>query len=557
MVVSSANLRIKVVLAASICTRGGKTIVTRQFRDLPKDRVTALLAGFPKLISEGTQHTTAEDNDVRYVYQPIDELYLVLITNLQSNILQDIGTLNLLGQLVGTLVRQADEREVLEKSFEIMFAFDEAVNMGYRENLTVAQVTKYLEMESHEENLHEIIERNKEMEAAEERKLKAKQLEMSRREMAKRSAGMGGASGGFGSQRGSMGTSSFGSAARTAPPASMPETIYDRDDDAKPKAKPAIMRGKGLQLGKKKTNLRSSLDNDPEVSLLMESHAQARAPPTSANATKNNSYTAHSLLSSKSAAPAEVHNDGIHIAIKEELAVVMERMGAVKSVEVKGSLQLRIADPDLAAIHLQVHAEGPANQYRTHPNVDKSAFMKDKVIKLKDASRGFPTNNQQLSVLRWQISQLDAARVPLQVQCWFVAAEDGSGHLSGIVEYELNESCTETLENVKVKIPLMTGDVAVSSLPEQTSYNQYDDGLEWVIPEIVPGSESAAGSFEWVAEASSEDDFFPMAVEFGVREPSASFGGVEIVDVVSAADEPESVEFEKEMSIHSESFAIV
>lgn len=520
---------------------------------MPKDRVTALLAGFPKLISEGTQHTTAEDNDVRYVYQPIEELYLVLITNLQSNILQDIGTLNLLGQLVGTLVHQADEREVMANTFGIMFAFDEVVNMGYRENLTVAQVTKYLEMESQEENLHEIIERNKEMEAAEERKLKAKQLEMNRREMAKRSAGMAGASGGFGNQRGSMATS-FGSAARTAPPASVPETIYDRDDD-KPKPKPAVMRGKALQLGKKKTSLRSSMENDAEVSLLMESHALARAP--AASTSKNNSYTAHSLLSSKPAGPPEFHNDGIHIAIKEELVVVVERMGAVKSVEVKGSLQLRIADPALTAVRLRVRASGPASQYRTHPNVDKAAFMKDKVVKLKDEQRGFPANNQQLSVLRWQVSKLDAAQVPLQIQCWFVAAEDGSGHLSGIVEYELNETCTYTLENVKVKIPLMTGDVAVSNWVEQTSYNQYDDGLEWVIPAIVPGTESATGSFEWVAEASSENDFFPMSVEFEVREPEVSFGGVEIVDVVSAADESESVEFEKEMSIYSESFAIV
>jgi hypothetical protein len=36
----------------------------------------------------GSQHTTVETPDVRFVYQPFDELYVMLITNKGSNILQ-------------------------------------------------------------------------------------------------------------------------------------------------------------------------------------------------------------------------------------------------------------------------------------------------------------------------------------------------------------------------------------------------------------------------------------------------------------------------------------
>ena len=55
---------------------------------MPRSRVDGLLASFPKLIPVNSQHTTVETADVRFVYQPFEELYVLLITNKGSNILQ-------------------------------------------------------------------------------------------------------------------------------------------------------------------------------------------------------------------------------------------------------------------------------------------------------------------------------------------------------------------------------------------------------------------------------------------------------------------------------------
>jgi hypothetical protein len=92
-----------VVLAASLITKSGKPLVSRQFIEMPRSRIEGLLASFPKLIGVADQHTFVETDSVRYVYQPLDDLYLVLVTNKGSNILQDIGTLHLFSRVVGMM----------------------------------------------------------------------------------------------------------------------------------------------------------------------------------------------------------------------------------------------------------------------------------------------------------------------------------------------------------------------------------------------------------------------------------------------------------------------
>jgi hypothetical protein len=126
---------------------------------MQRSRIEALLASFPKLADSGTQHTTVEQDSVRFVYQPLDELYMVLITNRQSNILQDIDSLHLFAQVVTSTCKTLDEREILKNAYELLSAFDELVTLGYRENLTISQIKTFLEMESHEERLQEIISR--------------------------------------------------------------------------------------------------------------------------------------------------------------------------------------------------------------------------------------------------------------------------------------------------------------------------------------------------------------------------------------------------------------
>lgn len=139
-------------------------LLSRQFSGLPRSRLESLLASFPRLVSPTSEHTVLEASGVRFVYTPLEDIYVLLITNTQSNILLDLSTLSLVTRITTELGSGGrggaiGEYDVMRVSFEILSAWDEVISLGWRENVSLQQVRSVLEMESHEEKIQEIIAR--------------------------------------------------------------------------------------------------------------------------------------------------------------------------------------------------------------------------------------------------------------------------------------------------------------------------------------------------------------------------------------------------------------
>lgn len=94
-----------VVLSAAVTNRSGKALISRQFVEMTRIRIEGLLAAFPKLVgSDSKQHTYVETESVRYLYQQMDDLFLLLVTNRASNIVEDLETLRLLSKVVPDVI---------------------------------------------------------------------------------------------------------------------------------------------------------------------------------------------------------------------------------------------------------------------------------------------------------------------------------------------------------------------------------------------------------------------------------------------------------------------
>ncbi|KAF8425857.1 coatomer subunit delta [Tirmania nivea] len=515
-----------VVLAASICTRSGKPVLSRQFRDMPRSRIEGLLAAFPKLTDAGTQHTTIETETVRYVYQPLEELYIVLITNKQSNILQDIDSLHLFAQITQSICRTIDEREILRNAFELLSAFDEAVALGYKENLTLSQVKTFMEMESHEERIQEIISRNKEFEASEERKRKAKQLDIQRKELAKSGRG--------GTPRTPLYPTYQPPPPQTRSPATPALDTYEAE---KRKTYIAAPKGKGMQLGKKS----KTTDIFEKVRNELDASAEETAPLVA--------VPSHSTASASQPISSEFANP-ISVVINETISAEVSREGVVKSYEIKGDLQLSISDPSLNKIKLAVTAEESNGvQFKTHPNVDKNLFASSKVIQAKDANRPFPANGNALGVLRWrQASKPGVAEdsvLPITFVVWVNTG--ANNHYSITIEYELTNA-EERLQDVVISIPYQTSEPIINS-PDEV-YEVTGASVDWSVKFI--NAENTSGSFEIEAQTDDEGEFFPMEVRFRKETP---FVNVDVL-TVNLTELNEEVDFHKEVRCVASGYTI-
>jgi hypothetical protein len=219
---------------------------------------------------------------------------------------------------------------------------------------------------------------------------------------------------------------------------------------------------------------------------------------------------------SEKAAPrisSSLDRDAIHVTIAETINAKLSREGALNSLVIAGDLQLKISDPTLTKVKVDLTANASHGvQFKTHPNVDKNLFNNNKTIQMANAAKGFPVNNS-VGVLRWRATPKsdDSSAVPITFTVWVNRGSDDTYNIT--VEYELTGG--DPLKDVTLIIPYSTSEPAVSSF--DATYEVSGDSLEWTIGLV--DEDNASGSFEFEAQAGDENEFFPMQVKFSKTKP--------------------------------------
>ncbi|KAB2045379.1 hypothetical protein ES319_D01G157500v1 [Gossypium barbadense] len=502
-----------VVLAASVLSKSGKVLVSRQFVDMTRIRIEGLLAAFPKLVGTGKQHTYVETENVRYVYQPIEALYLLLVTNKQSNILEDLETLRLLSKLVPEYCYSLDEEGICKTAFELIFAFDEVICLGHKENVTVAQVKQYCEMESHEEKLHKLVLQSKINETKDVMKRKASEIDKSKIDKNKgdkggfMSMGSGRIESSFSDMSISSSGSGFGSSSGLGLTADV-DSFSTKSKGRQLSSATAPPKGLGMQLGKsQKTNqFLESLKAEGE---LIVEDAQPRAGQARVAA----------------AAPT----DPITLTAEEKLNVTLKRDGGISNFDVQGTLSLQILNQEDALIQVQTETGGnPGILFKTHPNMNKELFSNENILGLKDPNRPFPTGSAGdaagVGLLKWRMQSADESMVPLTINCW-PSVSGNETYVS--IEYEA--SAMFDLRNVVISVPLPALREApdVRQIDGEWRYDSRNSVLEWSI--LLIDNSNRSGSMEFVVPPADSSVFFPISVRFSA---TSTYSDLKVVNII-------------------------
>lgn len=530
-----------VLLAAAVCTKGGKALLSRQFVEMTKSRIEGLLAAFPKLLSTSTsssgsgsgssakQHTFVETESVRYVYQPMEKMYMLLITTKTSNILEDLETLRLFARVLPEYCRNMDEADILDNAFNLIFAFDEIVALGYRESVNLAQIRTFVEMDSHEEKVYQAVRQTQEREAKQKMREKAKELQRHKMEMQKRGGRGGGGMGGMGSM------SSFGGQGGFTPGPSMGDTLSTPAEPPKPTYSAPIkktLNSKAMKLGGKTKDVDSFVDQlKSEGESVMNENAAKQAP-----------------AQSKAPVMPQIQTESVHGKMEEKISVVANRDGGLESMEVSGILTLRISDEALGRVKLQL--QNPKNkniQLQTHPNIDKELLKNRSQIGLKNPAKPFPMNTD-VGVLKWRFQSTDESHIPISINCW--PSDNGQGGCDVNIEYVLEQEHLE-LNDVVIAIPIPHGVNAPVVAECDGDYTYEKRGaLLWQLPVIDASNKSGSMEFSCGGNA---DDFFPVHVSFYSKK---SYSEIKVLDILEV-DSEAPVKYSSETIFAPERYDIV
>ncbi|KAL0214617.1 hypothetical protein P9112_006801 [Eukaryota sp. TZLM1-RC] len=134
----------------------GQVLVARQTLSGDSLKVDSYLSAFPKLFSSSrSDYNFIDSVDVRYVFHSMEKLFIVLLTSLSSNILDDNEALTLISRCIKSTIHNPDPNAVRKNAVLLLHLLDECVGSGHRELASPTEIENRLSMYSAEEEAQE------------------------------------------------------------------------------------------------------------------------------------------------------------------------------------------------------------------------------------------------------------------------------------------------------------------------------------------------------------------------------------------------------------------
>lgn len=462
------------ILSVSIITQAGRIIVARQFNYFSRSQLEGHLGAFPKLITNSSQ-SYIETETIRYVFQLIGDIYFILITTKNSNIIEDLDVLSLLVNVTCSTM-QVTEREITEElvsdfTFELLFAFDECIFDGYYQDVTVQDVTTFLTMESQEEDEFNRIRLQKEENAAKALREKMKELESIRK-----------------SKRSQKETVSL------PPVTPIAYTSSNRIDTEIENPRPArtkVSKVKGMTLSKKTTARDRAQQMIEEEGLPVEE----RKPRTS----QSSSARAMDEIEINQPQPP---TDGTLIKFSEVMKGSVSRLGTIEKFSIEGRLIAESSEPGQYAI--QMNFTGNSDKFNT-----RAFNQKDRKLFTQEKQLIFDSGKAEITLLGWRYMSKEAD-LPLSFSCWVTEDNQQSTFVCEVTQMLDNMNFDSCILTIPVK---RVNECEIIKNDGETKMSFRDSLLQWTITGDDINSQKKA-EIEFTAPLANEDDFFPINVEF-------------------------------------------
>eukprot|EP00357_Protocruzia_adherens_P002507 CAMPEP_0114990302 /NCGR_PEP_ID=MMETSP0216-20121206/10710_1 /TAXON_ID=223996 /ORGANISM="Protocruzia adherens, Strain Boccale" /LENGTH=533 /DNA_ID=CAMNT_0002353441 /DNA_START=45 /DNA_END=1646 /DNA_ORIENTATION=- len=530
-----------VVLSIGIVTKEGKILVCRQFVDISRSKIEGMYTSFLKLLSSSSsqQHTYVETAEVRYIYQPIESLYLCLITNKTSNILQDIDTLRMSHRVLQEYCREGfQEVYVIKNSFELILAFDDLISLGYRESVTMSQVATYLEMESSEEKFHKMLMKARENEAKEAAKKHA--LEAQRRRAQGLDPSPGGIEGKtYDADRDALsGTSTTGSSSSYEPTktttSSSSSSSFNKtsttDTTKTSKAPKKSMKLKG-KTSKQEGAVLAAVDNESGADLFQETTKESEE--------------------AKESPQMDALLEPVHVEVEERITCEINADGELQSLEVKGKLFLSFHDPHKTKVLLKMKPlDSRKFNVRPHPCLNRTTWEEERGLTTED-SEGFP-HGERILALKYKVNKTGEKDLPFSIQFWG-SKSGGKSVITLECEFNGRQKFMSSLNNITFGFPLDDSiDPEIKNVENGSpDYDSDSSTLKWNVP-VLDKEQNDSAKIEFTTTTEVEA-IFPITVNFSSEQLYANFELEEAVNL--GGDQSLNVKMIKELA--ADNFTIV